>query len=92
MKLDEPIYIEGVDFERPRLVWVNPHLTSIQLEQLPIVKITDTDQLLEIFGKLNVMRMVAEEKAREAERRQEESWHEVQRLKARIRYLTEGVE
>ncbi len=92
MKLAEPIYIERVDSERPRLVWVNPCVASMQLEQLPIVKITDTDQLLDIYGKLNKMRMDAEAKAREAERRAEESWREVQRLKARIRYLTEGAE
>ena len=90
MKLTEPIYIERVDSERPRLVWVNPCVTSMQLEQLPIVKVTDTDQLLEIFGRLNKMRMDAEEKAREAERCAEESWHEVQRLKARIYDLTGG--
>jgi len=92
MKLDEPIYIERVDSERPQLVWVNPCVTPMQLEQLPIVKIDDTDQLLVIYGKLNMMRMDAEERAREAERREEESWHEVQRLKARIRYLKCGME
>ena len=88
MKLAEPIYIERVDSERPRLVWLNPCATSMELEQLPIVEVTDTEQLLEIYGELNKMRMDAEAKAREAERREEESWHEVQRLKAHIRYLT----
>lgn len=90
MKLDVPIYIERVDKENPSLVWVNPCVTSMQLERLPITVVTDTDQLLEIYGKLNKMRKESEARAREAEQREEEMWHEVQRLKARIYDLTGG--
>jgi len=40
MNLVEPIYIENVDKERSNLVWVNPCVTSMMLEQRVSVRIT----------------------------------------------------
>jgi hypothetical protein len=92
MKLDPPFYIADIESVMPTEVWVNPRFPSVQIQQLPFAKITDTDQFLELYGKLNTMRKAAEEKARELVECNSKLLCEVQRLKARIHYLTGGAE
>lgn len=95
MKLESPLYFAELTEERPNMVWINPGVQTMQLEHLPIVRVDDTDQLLDMYRKLNKMRMSAEEKVFELEERIRELNREIAdrdgtivALKARLYDLT----
>jgi septal ring factor EnvC (AmiA/AmiB activator) len=83
MKLFTTLHFVNI-WEKPEIVWLSPEAEVMQYTPPQAIEVTDTDQLLEIYTKLNKARMEAEKQVRKLEDKIREQDNEITYLKARL--------
>lgn len=87
MKLFTTLHFVNI-WEKPEIVWLSPEAEVMQYTPPQAIEVTDTDQLLEIYSKLNKARIEAEEQVRKLKEEIRERDGEITYLKARLFDLT----
>ena len=87
MKLFTTLHFVNI-WENPEIVWLSPEAETMQLTSPRLIEVDDTDQLMEIYTKLNNARIEAEKQVRKLEGEIRERDGEITYLKARLFDLT----
>lgn len=87
MKLFTTLHFLNI-WEKPEIVWLSPEAEITQHTSPRLIEVDDTDQLLEIYTKLNNARIEAEKQVRKLEDKIREQDSEITYLKARLFDLT----